>query len=253
MRRHITASPDAGFHFGLVRNCSDVSLAHCGREAVYAPGQALLLNGGEPAFASTGGELDFVGMMIERSTLLELVPDAEDLVVRAFDPTRPALQLLTRYVDLVSEQGVGADGAVDRHIATTILDLVALAVGDQRDSTEIAKARGLRAARLAQIVAEIRQSFARPDLSPQILARRLGISARYLQDLLFEGGASFTERVLELRLQKARGMLTSPLNAHMKVSDIALACGFNEVSYFNRCFRRRFGASPTQYRGGGSP
>jgi AraC-like DNA-binding protein len=35
----------------------------------------------------------------------------------------------------------------------------------------------------------------------------------------------------------------------MRVSDIAYACGFNEVSYFNRCFRRRFGASPTQMRG----
>jgi AraC-like DNA-binding protein len=34
------------------------------------------------------------------------------------------------------------------------------------------------------------------------------------------------------------------------VSDLAAACGFNEVSYFDRCFRRRFGASPTQYRGG---
>jgi AraC-like DNA-binding protein len=36
----------------------------------------------------------------------------------------------------------------------------------------------------------------------------------------------------------------------LKISDIAYACGFNEASYFNRCFRRRFGASPTQYRGG---
>jgi AraC-like DNA-binding protein len=35
----------------------------------------------------------------------------------------------------------------------------------------------------------------------------------------------------------------------LKVSDIALACGFNEISYFNRCFRRRFGAAPTQFRG----
>ena len=36
----------------------------------------------------------------------------------------------------------------------------------------------------------------------------------------------------------------------LKVSDIALACGFNEIPDFNRCFRRRFGASPTQFRGG---
>jgi len=61
---------------------------------------------------------------------------------------------------------------------------------------------------------------------------------------------TLSERVLELRLQKARAMLSDARNDRMKVSDIALACGFNEVSYFNRRFRARFGCSPTQYRGG---
>ena len=45
-------------------------------------------------------------------------------------------------------------------------------------------------------------------------------------------------------------MLASPRYDGLKVSDIAYACGFNEVSYFSRCFRHRFGASPVQYRGG---
>jgi AraC-like DNA-binding protein len=26
-----------------------------------------------------------------------------------------------------------------------------------------------------------------------------------------------------------------------KISDVALSSGFNDVSYFHRCFRRRFG------------
>jgi AraC-like DNA-binding protein len=249
-QRHIAASPDIGFHFGIVRQCAAVSMEQSRREAVYSPGQALLLNGCEPAFARTGGDLDFAGVMLDRDALLDVVPEAEDLVVNAFDANSPAVGLLARYVDLISDQGVGADEAVDRHVATTVLDLVSLAVGGLRDSTEIARTRGLRAARLAQIVAEIRQNFARPGLSPQALARRLGISVRYLQDILFEGGSSFTERVLELRLQKARSMLASRRYNHIRVSDIALACGFNEVSYFNRRFRRRFGASPTQYRSG---
>lgn len=250
-RRHIAASPDIGFHFGIVRQSAAVSMEQSRRAAVYSPGQALLLNGCEPAFARTGGDLDFTGVMLDRDTLLELVPEAEDLVVNAFDANSPAVRLLTGYIDLISDQRVSADEAVDQHIVTTVLDLVALAVGGQRDSTEIARGRGLRAARLAQIVAEIRQNFARPEFSSQTLAHRLGISARYLQDILFEGGSSFTERVLELRLQRARSMLASRRYNHVKVSDIALACGFNEVSYFNRCFRRRFGASPTQYRSGG--
>lgn len=29
----------------------------------------------------------------------------------------------------------------------------------------------------------------------------------------------------------------------------AIACGFNDLSYFNRCFRRRFGLTPTAARG----
>jgi AraC-like DNA-binding protein len=38
-------------------------------------------------------------------------------------------------------------------------------------------------------------------------------------------------------------------NDKLRVSEIAYTCGFNEVSYFNRRFRARFGASPTEYRG----
>lgn len=58
--------------------------------------------------------------------------------------------------------------------------------------------------------------------------------------------------MLALRLQKARAMLGDRRHDRLRVSDLAAACGFNEVSYFDRCFRRRFGASPTQYRGGES-
>jgi AraC-like DNA-binding protein len=43
----------------------------------------------------------------------------------------------------------------------------------------------------------------------------------------------------------------SPVAHPSAVGEIAYACGFNEVSYFNRRFRRRFGVSPTQYRANG--
>jgi AraC-like DNA-binding protein len=83
-----------------------------------------------------------------------------------------------------------------------------------------------------------------------LVARRLGLSQRYVNDLLLETGASFTERVLELRLQKARAMLTDRRHDRVRIGGIAYACGFNEVPYFNRCFRRRFGCSPREYRNG---
>jgi transcriptional regulator GlxA family with amidase domain len=108
--------------------------------------------------------------------------------------------------------------------------------------------RGLRAARLQEILAEIRAGFADPALSPGRVALKLGVSARHVQNLLQQSGTSFTERVLELRLQKARTMLVDRSKQGLKVGDIARASGFNEVSHFNGCFRRRSGASPTSFR-----
>lgn len=108
--------------------------------------------------------------------------------------------------------------------------------------------RRSRRARLEQILAGISTHFADPALSVGALADRLGLSVRYVQKLFGESGPTFTARVRELRLNKARVLLSDPANTDMPVSEIALACGFNEVSYFNRCFRRRFGTTPTQFR-----
>ena len=108
--------------------------------------------------------------------------------------------------------------------------------------------RGLRASRTQEIIAEIDRRFADPGFSIGQVARRLGLSPRYLQDLLQETGLSFTDRLLERRLQHAMQLLTSEAGDRMKIGEIALACGFNEISYFNQRYRRRFGETPKQSR-----
>jgi AraC-like DNA-binding protein len=49
-----------------------------------------------------------------------------------------------------------------------------------------------------------------------------------------------------LRLRKAADLLAHA--GERRISDIAFDCGFNDLSYFNRCFRRRFGLTPTAAR-----
>lgn len=57
--------------------------------------------------------------------------------------------------------------------------------------------------------------------------------------------SSFSKYILEKRLQQACALLaTTPL----AVTEIALQCGFNTISYFNRAFKGRFGLSPGEYR-----
>lgn len=230
-----------------------MGLSQPGRHVVLERKTATLLHlsGRAELQAGRDGELNYATLILPRLSLRELSVNAEDLLATALDPRLPALRHLRRYLDIVSEpDGLGSDPALIEHVDTTILDLVALTLGAGRDAREIARARGLRAARVQEILAEIRAGFADPEFVPATVATRLGLSSRYVQELLQESGTTFTERVLELRLQKARAALAKSRFDRLKVSDIAFACGFNEVSYFNRCFRRRFGASPTECRGG---
>lgn len=148
-----------------------------------------------------------------------------------------------------AEAGVLEDDVdVVAHVETTLTDLLALALGAGRDAAEVAGMCGLRAARLQDVLSEIRAGFTNPGFSPDDIARKLRVTPRHVQALLQDAGSSFSARVLELRLQRARAMLADMRGGRMKIAEIAEASGFNDISYFNRRFRRRFGASPRQYR-----
>ena len=60
-----------------------------------------------------------------------------------------------------------------------------------------------------------------------------------------EMGISFNEYCMELRMNKAEKMLIS---GKEKIIDISLECGFNNISYFNRVFQKKYGMSPSTYR-----
>lgn len=246
----IARRPDDDFCILLNRGAAPIGICQRGSDVVVAPGGAHLSTNGEAAEILAGARCDANTVTIGRDRLRALIGDAEDLLARPIDARHPAVRHLVRYVEgVVALGGAGHDAGLDRHIATTLLDLVGLSFGASRDAAALARARGLRAVRLQDILSAIRSGFTDPDFSPGVLAARLGLSPRYIQDILHETGMSFSERVLELRLNAAHRMLASAAAHRLKVSEIALASGFSDVSYFNQAFRRRFGASPTACRG----
>jgi AraC-like DNA-binding protein len=132
-------------------------------------------------------------------------------------------------------------------ISAHLTDLVALGLGARGDLALAARRGGLRAVRLKAVLTVLQQRFTEPDFSAQKLAAAARLSERYVNELLYEAGASFTMRLTELRLRKAAELLARA--AAGRISDVAFECGFNDLSYFNRCFRRRFGLTPSAARG----
>jgi AraC-like DNA-binding protein len=219
-----------------------------GREIVHQAGMPALGAGGELIDFQMPAGVEWTIFNVPRDVLRERVKNAEDFVARPLNPPPEVVAHLRRYADMVLHEPP-ANPMLAGQVSNSLLDLVALTLGCGGDSAELARQRGLRAARLQGVLAEIGSNFARPAFSPHDVAVKLGLSPRYLQELLQESGATFTERVVELRIQKARSALTDPRHHTRSVAEVALDCGFNDISYFNRCFGRRFGDTPTGVRG----
>ncbi|WP_256807310.1 helix-turn-helix transcriptional regulator [Bradyrhizobium sp. Bra64] len=233
--------------FCLARNTGDRSsqVVHRGREFTMRPGSMVLLKLDEPFFAADGASHKrFTNVHLPVDTLRAMVADVDDLVGCELEPGG-ALSLAMDYSDLLLRHSTAADEA-GMAIAAHLLDLAAIGLGARSDIATAARRRGLRAVRVKAVLTILEARFHEPDFSAQRLAAAAGLSERYVNELLFEAGASFTTRLNELRLRKAADLLA---HREGRISDIAFACGFNDLSYFNRCFRRRFGLTPTAARG----
>src|SRR3546814_20210977 len=100
---------------------------------------------------------------------------------------------------------------------------------------------GVKAARLRAIKADIAVHLCDPRLDIAGVAARMGISPRYVRRLFQEETGSFSAYVLDERLDRAHRLLLHPGLVPRTIAAIAYACGFGDLSYFNRTFRRRFG------------
>jgi AraC-like DNA-binding protein len=189
-----------------------------------------------------------LSLCIPRRTLASLVRDPESALLRRVPANTPALRLLVGYLDLVMEKPELKQAGLQQLFAAHVCDLVALAVGATRDATELAQARGLRAARLQAIKADIARRFHDESLSVTDVARHHGVTPRYVHMLFESEGRTFSEFLIEQRLTQAHCMLTDPHFAARTISAIAFEVGFANLSYFNRLFRRRYGASPSDIR-----
>lgn len=129
-----------------------------------------------------------------------------------------------------------------------LCDLAVLALGARSDARDEAAGRGLRAARLWAVKQQIDAQLTDPELSPDAVAARCGISTRYLRALFADEQTTFRNHVASQRLALARLRLQDGPFRRMTISEIALSVGFGDLSWFNHIFRARFGMTPSEAR-----
>jgi AraC-like DNA-binding protein len=189
-----------------------------------------------------------VGLALNRGRLAAMVPGFEDAAMQPIPRGCAPLRLLNSYVASLEGEQTLAMPELRHLVVSHVYDLVALSIGASRDVAAEAAGRGVRAARLRAIKLDIAAHLGSRGLTIGALAARHAISTIYVQKLFEAEGTNFSEFVRNQRLGLAHRRITDPRNAARNISAIAFECGFGDLSYFNRAFRRRYGATPSQIR-----
>lgn len=125
-----------------------------------------------------------------------------------------------------------------------LLDLVCLAAGGATDSA-LAEQR-------ASVEAEIRRYVRRHacdrDLNVAGIARALGWSTRYIQEVLKAANTTSRDLIRWERLHLARTRLASASWAGHSIAQITYSCGFGSHASFSTAFRQEFGMTPRDAR-----
>lgn len=169
-------------------------------------------------------------------------------MLRRTAPLTPQWRLFFGYARSLHQELRHFGAAEAAQCASHVQDLALMALGATRETAEIAAGRGVRAARLKAVKADIERHLTAPDMTADGMASRHGISPRYLRSL-FEGeGTSFGDFLATRRLALAHRMLSDPRYAGTSISSIAMSAGFGDLSWFNTRFRRAYGMTPKDVR-----
>ena len=236
---------DLSFMVGPTERWSAFQL---GREAMLGTCDGVLMWNAEVGSMTLPSETRFKTFRVPVAAIEPLVPELHAQIATRVPAQSTALRLLSSYLDVFGNADLAEAPDVGRAAVAHVYDLLALALNPTRDAAEIAKGRGLRAARLYAIKADIGDNLARADLSVGVIAAKHRVTPRYVQMLFEDEGITFSEFVLTQRLARVHGLLADPRHAGRPIGAIALDAGFGDLSHFNKMFRRRFGATPSDIR-----
>ena len=93
----------------------------------------------------------------------------------------------------------------------------------------------------------IQEHYPDPDLSVEMICRQLHMSPAYFSTMFKkETGQTYVAYLTEVRLNKAVELLNE---TNDKTYVIARKVGYQEQNYFSYVFKKKYGLSPSKFRG----
>lgn len=224
-----------------------IAVRQDGNEALVTPGAFYLTDPLRPSEERVTHDMEFAFALLPRDGLVSQAGDIQKITATRFNASMPYAKLAMDYTrslaglldDLHGPAGVSA-GAVAS-------DLFKMALWESIDKV-CTHTTVHRRAQFERAKAFIDSHLTHYDLSLGKVAAAIGLSTRYVRDLLAEGGLRYRDYVLEKRLAGCQRDLTDPRLTQHSITEICYRWAFYDGAHFSRAFRRMYGMSPRDYR-----
>ncbi|MAW79826.1 MAG: hypothetical protein CMI63_06280 [Parvularcula sp.] len=206
-------------------------------------GDSILTDSNEDYRVDLSSDNDMLVVEMPRLAVIERMPNLQEVLSSyRISGETPSSRVLHDFILSLWRQGdqSNADPVWAQGITDVFYNLLAMALTDrnvhvQSDARLINRLKALVKAQLCD-----------PELRTSKLAEELGVSIRTVQNAFATIGETPSAYILNQRLQMAADRLVAA--PHLSVTSVAYESGFNDCSYFTRCFKQKYGVSPTSYR-----
>ncbi|MEQ8655116.1 MAG: helix-turn-helix domain-containing protein [Kiloniellales bacterium] len=229
-----------------------LGLEQAGREVLLDPCDFGLITTADSYRYLQDSANQLVTLRIDARLARDRLPLIEDLTAIRFDSRAPLPRIFVDFVSSVMAQSAVLTAGDARALTPQLLDLLALALAAPIAALE-SEESAVRLAHLRRLYHVIDLHMSSVDLGPDLVARELGLSKRYIQKMLAERGETLSGFIRSRRIAEAQIRLSDPTRRGQSVAAIGYSLGFRDPAHFSRSFRAVSGLSPTAYRRLGDP
>lgn len=210
-------------------------------------GGATLLDSARPYSISVPDGVHLHTLVVPRSMVLGKTRGIERLINRDLQQDSELYPIVAGYVAQLAQRPSALSPAIAQRVGHNLSDLISAMVAEVVAQSPPPLSE-CRTAVLLRVRGYIEGHVCDPDLTPAAVGEAMGLSPRYINQLLHAEGTSLGRLIWQRRTERVAAALRDPALAARSLSVVALAHGFRNLSHFSTAFKQRFGSSPRDYR-----
>lgn len=217
-----------------------IQLSQDGRYVSLGTGDLVLQDQSRPFDLELGSLAHAAMVMIPRPLLASRLPLVGNLAARRIAANSRLGPMAGALVKQLLGMGEAAADGMDQRVTASVLDIFSAVFESDAPALSLAT---LQERRLEQVQAYMRAHLHEDGLDVDQIARASSMATRTLYRLFAFEATTPMQWLWEQRLIQSYRLLEG--GKPKRVTEVAMACGFKDLSHFSRLFQARFGQSPS--------